>query len=56
MPENNELKDLRERLKSVIVGTCNTEGCNNCGLKWDDGCSATELEHQIMLIEMKEVS
>jgi hypothetical protein len=38
------IEDLRERLKDVIVNTCNTVGCANCGLKWDDGCSATELD------------
>ena len=48
----SELNDLRERLKVVIVETCNVIGCTNCGLKWDGGCSATELDGKIMDIEM----
>lgn len=52
MQNNSELEDLKIRLKNVIVGTCNTVGCENCGLKWDDGCSATELDCKIMDIEM----
>lgn len=53
MQHNNELDDLIIRLKNVIVGTCNTIGCKNCNLKWDGGCSATELEAQIINIEME---
>jgi hypothetical protein len=48
------LKDFRERLGSVIRDYCNTHGCENCGLKWDDGCSATDLQDKIMDIEMEE--
>ena len=40
----NELENIRERLRNVIVNTCNTIGCDDCGLKWKDGCSATELQ------------
>jgi len=49
---NPELIDLRERLGDVIKNTCNKIGCKNCGLKWDGGCSATELDGRIMEIEM----
>ena len=53
----SEVESLRDRLKNVIVGTCNTIGCDDCGLKWqEDGenkCSATELENDIWNIEME---
>ena len=49
---NQELEILRVRLKDIIINTCNKIGCADCGLKWDDGCSATELDGQIMDIEM----
>lgn len=52
----SELEILEERLRNIIKGTCNTIGCENCGLKWDDGCSATELQGKIMDIEMSEFS
>jgi hypothetical protein len=48
----SELNDLHERLGEVIKNTCNKIGCKNCGLKWDGGCSATELQGQIMDIEV----
>lgn len=51
---NQELEILRIRLKDVITTTCNTIGCRDCDLKWDSGCSATELEGKIMDIEMEE--
>lgn len=43
----NHLDDLRQRLKNVILETCNKIGCRDCDLKWDDGCSATELQNKI---------
>jgi hypothetical protein len=50
----NELDKLNERLTNIIHNTCNKIGCDNCDLKWDDGCSATELQGKIMDIEMKD--
>lgn len=54
---NKTLNDLNDRLKNVILGTCNTIGCDNCGLKWNERgkekCSATELQGKIMDIEME---
>ena len=44
---SNELDDLRDRLRNVILGTCNTVGCKDCDLKWDDSCSAVELDSKI---------
>lgn len=50
----SELQELRDRLRNVIVGTCNTIGCKDCDLKWDNGCQAEELEDQIWKIEMED--
>ena len=44
--------ELQDRLRVVITETCNKVGCKNCGLKWEGGCSATELEEKILDIEM----
>lgn len=46
------LPDLEARLGRVIASTCNVVGCDACSLKWPGGCSATELQGQIMDIEM----
>jgi len=54
MNKDTEIKNLNDRLRNVIVNTCNKVGCKDCGLKWDDGCSATELEIQIMDLEMEQ--
>ena len=45
------MEDLQERLRNVILNTCNVVGCKDCGLKWDDGCSATELQNNIDSLE-----
>ena len=47
-------QELHQRLKNIILNTCNKVGCKDCGLKWDNGCSATELEAKIIEIEMME--
>ena len=46
-------QDLEERLRVVITETCNKIGCKNCGLKWEGGCSATELEGKIQDLTME---
>ncbi|TKF69919.1 hypothetical protein FCV55_10975 [Vibrio sp. F13] len=52
--QNNEhYRDLQSRLMNVVKGTCNKLGCDNCDLKWDGGCSATELEGKIIDIEIE---
>lgn len=54
----SRLEELRERSKNLIIGTCNTIGCGNCGLEWEeDGvkkCSSTELESEIYELEIQE--
>lgn len=55
MQNEAELKDLNDRLRNVIQETCNKIGCKNCGLKWDGGCSATELQNKIMDIEFSDL-
>lgn len=52
----SEKAELQARLKCVIIGTCNKIGCKNCDLKFEGGCSATELESRIMDIEIMEMS
>lgn len=52
---NEYLKDLQFRLSKVIKDTCNTLGCDNCDLKWDDGCSATDLQGKIHDEELQEM-
>ena len=51
----NEKEELQARLKDVITGTCNKTGCKGCGLKFESGCSATELESRIMDIELMDI-
>lgn len=55
----SDIEALKDRLKNVIVGTCNTVGCDGCDLKWQEGgdnkCSATELENNIWDIEMEQL-
>lgn len=55
---NNELKDLHDRMRNIILNTCNKIGCGNCGLEWNEEgeskCSATELQSKIMDLEINE--
>jgi hypothetical protein len=45
----SEVEQIRERLKNVIINTCNKIGCDNCDLKWGkDECIATELQSKEM--------
>ncbi len=53
---NAQKEDLTSRLDNVIRGTCNTVGCDSCGLKWDGGCSATDLQNQLYEIEIQEMN
>ncbi len=41
---NSYREELNQRLLNVVHDTCNKVGCDNCDLKWDGGCSATDLE------------
>lgn len=56
----SEIENLRSRLKSLIVGTCNKLGCARCDLRYDNNktggdCSATDLQGKIDSIEFREV-
>lgn len=53
LQDNAHYNDLQSRLMSVVKGTCNKLGCDNCDLKWDGGCSATDLEGKIIDIEIE---
>lgn len=50
----SEKAELQKRLRVIIQTTCNVVGCANCSLKWEGGCSATELDAKIMDIEMQD--
>lgn len=54
MENNQYLKDLIVRMRDLTQNTCNKVGCDNCGLSWDGGCSATDLQGKIMDEELKE--
>lgn len=51
----NDLENLHNRLKSIILNTCNEIGCKDCDLKWDGGCSASELQNKILEKEKTEI-
>ncbi|ENC6724226.1 hypothetical protein [Vibrio harveyi] len=53
---NDHLIHLQTRLGVIIANTCNTIGCDDCDLKWDDGCSATDLQGKIHDEELKEMA
>lgn len=53
MIEGNK-EELQQRLRNIVLYTCNKVGCKNCDLKWEKGCSATELEYKTTEIEMME--
>jgi len=42
----NELEEIQSRLKDTILNTCNKIGCDKCDLKWEDSCSALELQNK----------
>ena len=50
------LEDLQNRHREIVINTCNKIGCKNCDLKWDDGCSAIELQNKILDKEDKQIS
>lgn len=55
MSRDEELENIRERLKDVIVNFCNKLGCGKCGLEYGNGdCSATDLQHKELKIIMDE--
>jgi len=49
-----EIKELKDRSRNIILNTCNTIGCKDCSLKWDDGCASVELENKIADLEFHE--
>lgn len=49
-----ELERLIERHRNIIINTCNVVGCKDCGLKWEGGCASSDLQGQIMDIEMEQ--
>nr|WP_319552416.1 hypothetical protein [uncultured Vibrio sp.] len=52
---NNQYRqELDQRLLKIVHGTCNKVGCDKCDLKWDGGCSATDLESKIYEIDIQE--
>lgn len=51
---SDRYKDLQERLRVVITQTCNVIGCKDCDLKWNGGCSAIELQNEMIEEDIKE--
>ncbi|HCG7968496.1 hypothetical protein [Vibrio parahaemolyticus] len=51
---NPRIEELNARLLNIVQDTCNKIGCDNCGLKWDGGCSATEVEGELIDLQIKE--
>lgn len=49
-----EIKRLEERLKNLIINTCNKIGCGDCPYKWDGGCSSDALQNQLLDAEAEE--
>ena len=41
------IEDLHNRQRDIILNTCNKIGCKDCDLKWEDSCSANELQNKI---------
>ncbi len=54
MADSEELKQLRDRSRDIIISTCNAIGCKDCGLKRDGGCASSELESKIAELEHPE--
>lgn len=56
----SEKENLENRLRDIIINTCNKIGCGNCGLEWTENgrseCSATDLQGKIMAIELSQKS
>lgn len=48
------MEELTEKLKNIVLNTCNAIVCKDCDLKWDDGCSATDLQDRIISLGMEE--
>jgi hypothetical protein len=51
MEKEEKLKDLQRRIKHIINNYCNAIGCKDCPLKWDESCSAIELQNEEMELE-----
>lgn len=56
----SELEQIQDRLRDIIVNTCNKIGCDNCGLSWIDNgkekCSATELQSRELDLKYTEIT
>ena len=52
-----EIEIVEEQLKTLIVETYDTIGCDKCELKWDTdhekGCRSNELQHEIWDLKAK---
>jgi hypothetical protein len=58
--EKIHLQNLIDRSRDIIISVCNTIGCADCHLRWNDengnkgSCSSAELESQIADIQFRE--
>jgi hypothetical protein len=46
-----ELEKIRERLRILITGTCNTIGCNACPNKWPKDSDGNSCQSDYLMME-----
>lgn len=51
----SELEIIRDRLKNLIVSTCNTIGCENCPYKWDKDSDGNSCQSDYLMMLESEV-
>lgn len=50
-----ELEDVRARLKTLIVGTCNTVGCDNCPFKWEKDSDGNSCSSDYLMMRERDL-
>lgn len=46
----SELALIRERIKNLILGTCNTVGCDNCAHKWPKDSDGNSCSYDYLMM------
>ena len=47
--------ELDKRLTDIVVNVCDVIGCKDCHLKWDNTCSAVELQGKLLSVYGDEI-